>query len=181
MHAVVLRAAGTPGVQRRTGHQDAVRSARKHLEPRGSRRGAQPEVAEDVEAGGVRRAGHVHGRRVLLRQRVRRRHLFDGRNVFRLARLGGSGLRIGAGRADAPHRSGRDVADSPDGQRRTRQRRHRAADRFGVGSCFRRTIVGRAHEIAATIAAKPRRRPRARSRRSGSRWTSPIAPPWNRG
>ena len=36
---------------------------------------AQPEVAEGVEAGGVRGAGHVHGRRVLLPQRVRRRDL----------------------------------------------------------------------------------------------------------
>ena len=41
----------------------------------------------------------------------------DRRNVFRLTRIGGSGLRIGADRTDAPHRSGRDVADSPDGQR----------------------------------------------------------------
>ena len=64
-----------PGVLRRPRHQDALRPARRRLEPRGSRRAAQPEVAEGVEAGGVRGAGHVHRGRVLLRQRVRRRHL----------------------------------------------------------------------------------------------------------
>ena len=76
---------GRPGVQRRSGHQDALRPAGQRVEPRGSRRTAQPQVAEDVEAGGVRRAGHVHRGRVLLRQRVRRGDLLDGRDVLRLA------------------------------------------------------------------------------------------------
>ena len=163
VHAVVLRAAGDAGIQRRIGHQGAVRATRQRLEPRRSRRGTQPEVAEDVEARGVRRSGHVHGRRVLLRQRVRRRHLFDGRNVLRLTRLGRPGLRAGADRADAPRRSGRDAADSVDGQRRTRQRRDRAADRLGIGSCVPRTAVGACpRDRRARSPRSRRRRPRAR-------------------
>ena len=47
---------------------------------------AEPEMAEGVEAGGVRGARDVHGRRVLLRQRGRRRDLLRGRDVLRLAR-----------------------------------------------------------------------------------------------
>ena len=84
-----------PGVQRRTGHQVRLRSARQRLEPRGSRRAAQPEVAEDVEARGLRRAGHVHRGRAVLRQRSRRRHLLRGRHVLRLPRQRRTGVRTG--------------------------------------------------------------------------------------
>ncbi len=59
------------GLLRGPGHQVVVRTAGQRVESRGSRRAAQPEMAEDVEAGGVRRAGHVHRGGVLLRQRVR--------------------------------------------------------------------------------------------------------------
>ena len=132
VHAVVLRAAGTrafsAGLDIKTPYGQPE-NIWNHEDPGEA---AQPQVAEDVEAGGVRRSGHVHRGRVLLRQRIRRRHLLDGRNVFRLARVGRPGLRAGADRADAPHRSGRDTADRADGQRRTGRRRHRAADRPGV-------------------------------------------------
>lgn len=84
---------GQSGVQRGPRRQDAIRSARKHLESRRSRRGAQSEVAEDVEAGGVRRARHVHSGRVLLHQRVRCRHLLHRRHVLRFPCIGRAGVR----------------------------------------------------------------------------------------
>ena len=75
VNAVVLRAAGDRAFSAGLDVKSVLRSTRQRVEPRGSRRAAQPQVAEDVEAGGVRRAGHVHRGRVLLRQRVRRRDL----------------------------------------------------------------------------------------------------------
>ena len=52
------------------------------------------------------------------------------------------GLRARADRPDAAHRSRRDTANRVDGQRRTGQRRHRAADRAGVGGGAARPALG---------------------------------------
>ena len=86
--------------------------------------------------------GHVHRGRVLLRQRVRCGDLLRRRDVLRLACQRRSGVRVGADRVDAPHRPWRDIANRVDGQRRTRRRRHRAADRFGVRGGLPRSAVG---------------------------------------
>ena len=88
VNAVVLRAAGNRAFSAGLDIKTPYRSTGKHLEPRRSRRGAEPQVAEDVEAGGVRGAGYLHCRRVLLRQRVRRGHLLDRRDILRLTRVG---------------------------------------------------------------------------------------------
>ena len=73
------------------------------------------------------------------------------------------------------------AADRVDGQRRTGQRRHRAADRAGVRSRQPPTISGRGRTRSPPPLPPSRRRPpRARSRRSGSHWTSRIGRPWSR-
>ena len=86
VNAVVLRAEGDRAFCAGLDTKKTLRPARRRLEPRGPRRAAQPQVAEGVEAGGVRRAGHLHRRRLLLPQRGRHRHLLDRRHVLRLAR-----------------------------------------------------------------------------------------------
>ena len=90
--------------------KQAVRPARRRVEPRGPGRAAQPEVAAGVEAGGLRGAGHLHGRRLLLRQRGRHRHLLRRRHLLRLARDLRDGLRARAGRPHAQGRPRRDAA-----------------------------------------------------------------------
>ena len=75
VNAVVLRAAGDRAfcagldVKKAYGQPDDVWN---HEDPG---RAAQPEVAEGVEAGRLRRPGDVHRGRVLLPERVRRRDL----------------------------------------------------------------------------------------------------------
>ena len=117
---------------------------------------AQPEVAEDVEAGGVRRSGHVHGGRVLLRQRVRRRHLLRRCDVLRLPRVSAGlvcalepiGLmrRVGLGETLRIALMGNDERVSAD-----------TALRIGLVSevVARRPAVGARARDRATIAAKP--------------------------
>ena len=91
------------------------------------------------------------------------------------------GLRAGADRTDAPHRSRRDPANRVDGQRRTGRRRHRPADRAGVRGGPARAALG------------PRARDRGDDRRQatvgdaghregdlGVAWTSPTGPRWSR-
>ena len=172
---------GRPGVLRRARHQQALRPARRRLEPRGPRRAAQPEVAEGVEAGGLRGAGHLHRRRLLLPQRGRHRHLLDGRHLLRLARHLRDGVGARAGRPDAPGRPRRDAAHRADGQRRAGHRRRPRC----ASASSPRSSSGRSSGTAPTRSppASPPSRPpprRARSAPSGSRSTGPTAPRWSR-
>ena len=84
VNAVVLRAAGdrafSAGLDIKTPFGQPA-NVWNHEDPG---RVPQPEVAEDVEARGVRGAGHVHGGGVLLRQRIRRGHLLRRCDVLRL-------------------------------------------------------------------------------------------------
>ncbi len=67
-----------------------------------------------------------------------------------------AGLRARTGRADAPGRPGRHPADGVDGQRRKGQRRRPRCEIGLVTEVVaREELWTRAHEIAATIAAKP--------------------------
>ena len=101
VHAVVLRAAGDRAFCAGLDTKQAVRPARRRVEPRRSRRAAQPEVAAGVEAGGLRGARDLHRGRVLLRQRSRHRHLLRRRDVLRLARHLRAGVGARTGRAHA--------------------------------------------------------------------------------
>ena len=114
VHAVVLRAAGDRAFCAGLDTSKSLRPARRRVEPRRPRRAPQPEVAEGVEAGGVRGARDVHRRRVLLRQRGRHRHLLRRRDLLRLARH--LRLRVGAraDRAHAPDRARRHAAHGAD-------------------------------------------------------------------
>ena len=86
VNAVVLRAAGDRAfcagldVKKAYGQPDDVWN---HEDPGEL---PQPEVAEGLEAGRVRGAGHLHRGRVLLRERGRHRDLLERRDVLRLAR-----------------------------------------------------------------------------------------------
>ena len=104
---------GRPRVLRRSRHHPALRAARRRLEPRGPGRAAQPEVAAGVEAGGVRGPGHVHRRRLLLRQRGRHRDLLARRHLLRLARHLRHGLGARARRAHAQGRASARRCASP--------------------------------------------------------------------
>ncbi len=147
---------GRPGVLRRARHQEALRPARRRLEPRGPGRAAEPEVAEGVEAGRLRGAGHLHRRRLLLRQRVRHRHLLARGHLLRLARHLRHGVRARAGRPDAQGRPRRDAAHGAVGQRRAGDgRRPRCGSAWSPRSSSATQLWARAHEIAAGIAAKP--------------------------
>ncbi len=126
VNAVVLRAEGRPRLLRRARHQEALRPARRRLEPRGPRRAVEPEVAEGLEAGRLCGPGPLHRRRVLLRQRVRHRHLLAGGHVLRLARERRPRLGPRARRPHAPDRPGPHPAHGPVGQRRTGRRGDRA-------------------------------------------------------
>ena len=100
--------------------------------------------------------GHLHRRRVLLRQRGRHRHLLGRRDVLRLARDLRAGVRARTGRAHAQDRPRRDAAHRAVGQRRARHRRRpRCASASSPRSCARDELWARAHEIAAGIARKP--------------------------
>ena len=183
VNAVVLRAAGDRAFCAGLDIKKPLRPARRRLEPRGSRRAAQPEVAEGVEAGGVRGAGHVHGGRALLRQRGRHRHLLATDATF----------------FDSHVSAGLVSALEPVGLMR----------KVGLGDTLRMALMGNDERVCADTAlriglvtevvaarcavdrartrsprpSRPshRRRPRARSRRSGSRSTSRTAPRWSRG
>ena len=174
VNAVVLRAAGDRAFCAGLDTKKPLRPARRRLEPRGPGRAAEPEVAEGVEAGGVRGAGHLHRRRVLLRQRGRRRDLLRRRDVLRLPRHLRHGVRARAGRADAPHRPRRDAAHGAD-RATTSGSRAETALRIGLVTevVERDELWARAHEIAAGIARQAQRPPpRAPCGRSGSRSTA---------
>ena len=177
VNAVVLRAAGDRAFCAGLDIEEALRPARRRLEPRGPRRAAQPEVAEGLEAGRVRGAGHLHRRRVLLRQRGRHRHLLDDATFFDshvtyglVSALEPVGLmrRIGLGET---------LRMALIGQRRARLGRDRAAHRPGHRGRRARRALGRARTRSrpASRASRPRRR-RARCGRSGSRSTGRTAP-----
>ena len=115
-----------------------------------------PKWQQVLEAGGVRGAGHLHRRRLLLRQRGRHRHLLARRDLLRLARHLRAGLRPRAGR---PHAQGRawprrcawrcraTTSGSPP--------RPRCGSASSPRSSTREELWARAHEIAAGIARKP--------------------------
>ena len=121
--------------------------------------------------------GHLHGRRVLLRERGRHRHLLRRRDVLRLARDLRARLRARTRRPHAQGRPGRDAAHRAVGQRRARHGRHRAAHRpRHRGRVARRALVARARDRRRHRPQADRRRRRARCGRSGSRSTGRTAP-----
>ena len=115
----------------------------------------EPEMAEVLEAGGVRGAGHVHRGRVLLPQRGRRGDLLRRRHVLRFARH----LRIRVGdRADRPHaahRPRRHAAHGAHRQPRAGVRRDRAAHRPRHRGGRARRALAHAHDLATLIASYP--------------------------
>ena len=145
-----------PGLLRRARHVEAVRPARRRLEPRGPGRAAEPQVAAGLEAGRVRGPRHLHGRRLLPRQRIRRRDLLERRHVLRFPRHLRDGVGARAHRPDAPHRARRDAAHRacPATTSGSAPRR-RCASASSPRSWTRDALWARAHEIAAGIAAKP--------------------------
>ena len=164
VNAVVLRAAGDRAFCAGLDTQEALRPARRRLEPRGPRRAAQPEVAEGVEAGGLRGARHLHRRRLLLPQRGRHRHLLDGRHVLRLARHLRDGLGARAGRADAAGSAS---------ARRCASRLSGNDERVTAATALRIGLVTEVVDRADAVGPGPRdrRRHRRASRRAATQGT----------
>ena len=137
-----------------------------------------PEGPQVLEARRRRGAGHVRGRRPVLRERVRHHHLLGGRDLLRSARVAWRHLGARAHRDAAPQRparrraalgAARERGTSHRGNRVAARHRHR--DRAARGAVVARPASWRPR--SRRVAPRPSR---ARCGRSGNRSTPPAPP-----